>query len=118
MERARRFQVVNQPRGQMTAQLGSTYQPSFGSKTTFAQSFGGGYLAARSIHLVYGSIETSGRSATISISEKHGQDTTQITAFLQTNFQFGGKVRGNRYATIGLISAVLKSLPGSVTVSP
>ena len=102
----------------MPAQLGTSYQPSFASKMTFSQSFGGGYLASRSIHLVYGSIETRGRSATISISEKYGQDTTQITAFLQTNFQFGGNVRGKRYATTGLIPAVLNSLPGSVTVSP
>ena len=115
VERARRFQAVQT---RMPAQLGSTYQPSYASKTTFAQSFGGGYLAERSIHLVYGSIETRGRSATISISEKHGQDTSQITAFLQTSFQFGGKVRGSRYALVGLIPAVLRALPGSVTVSP
>ncbi len=72
----------------------------------------------RSIHLVYGSIETRGRSATISVSEKRGQDASQIRAFLQTSCQCGGKVRGSRYALVGLIPAVLRALPGSVTVSP
>jgi len=82
-----------------------------------SQSFGASLSQPRHLRLMFGSINAQGRSATISVTERHGPDTTQITAFLQTSFQFGGRVKGKTYALTGLIAAVLRALPGSVSIT-
>jgi hypothetical protein len=116
VERADRNASEWRTRRQMVTKLKATYQPSFSNKSMMT-SFGATLSVPRYIKLTFGSIEAQGSSATVRLTERNGQDTTQITAFLRTNYPFGGRIGGQRYTLIGLISAVLRNLPGSVVIT-
>jgi hypothetical protein len=82
-----------------------------------AMSFGSSISQDRRIILPGGRIDVSGSKVVIAVSKKSRQTVIRVTAFLQTEFPFGGKVGGVLYSLVGLIPRVIKSLPGSVVIT-
>ena len=90
--------IGNQPNGRMSMQFGSTF------------------MQDRRIIIPGGRIETNGFRVTIT-ARKTPDAITRITAFLTTEFPFGGKVGGVLFALVGLIPRVIKGLPGTVVIT-
>ena len=90
--------IGNQPNGRMSMQFGSTF------------------MQDRRIIIPGGRIETNGFRVTIT-ARKTPDAITRITAFLTTEFPFGGKVGGVLFALVSLIPRVIKGLPGTVVIT-
>ena len=80
-------------------------------------SFGSSISQDRRIVVPGGMIEVSGSRVVVSINKKTRESVIRVTAFLQTEFPFGGKVGGVTYSLVGLIPRVIKALPGTVVIS-
>ena len=82
-----------------------------------SMQFGSSWSQQRKIAVVGGSIQVSGSKVVISVSKKTKDTVIRVTAFLQTEFPYGGKIGGSFYSLVGLIPRVIKALPGTVTIS-
>ena len=86
-------------------------------KQSMSLNFGSLLTRDRTIQLRNGSIIASRRSAVIKCSKKTRADVHAITGFLRTEFPYGANVGGSKYALVGLIPKVLRSLPGTVKIT-
>jgi len=86
-------------------------------KQSMSLNFGSLLTRDRTIQLRNGSIIASRRSAVIKCSKKTRADVHVITGFLRTEFPYGANVGGSKYALVGLIPKVLRSLPGTVKIT-
>ena len=86
-------------------------------RPTMSRSFGSTISKPRRIAIPGGMITAVRGQTVIQCSRKSPKTVTQVTAFLQTNFPYGGKIGGVMYSLVALIPRVLKGLPGSVTIN-
>ena len=86
-------------------------------KQSMSMNFGAMLSRDRKIKLRSGSIISSRGKAVIKCSKKTPADVHAINGFLKTEFPYGAKVGGSKYSLVSLIPKVLKSLPGTVTLS-
>ena len=86
-------------------------------RPTMSRSFGSNLSKARKIAIPGGMITAVRGQTVIQCNRKSPKTVTQVTAFLQTNFPYGGKIGGVMYSLVALIPRVLKGLPGSVTIN-
>ena len=86
-------------------------------KQSISMNFGALLSRDRNIQLRSGSILASRGRAVIKCRRKTPADVHAINGFLQTEFPYGAKVGGSKYSLVALIPKVLKSLPGTVTLS-
>ena len=86
-------------------------------KQSMAMSFGHTLTQPRKL-LVPGGVITSAMGQTVIRCDRKTPETIKaVTAFVRTNYPYGGKVGGVKYSLVGLIPLVIKALPGSVTIS-
>ena len=102
----------------LNAQLPSAHAPTIGNQPNgrMSMQFGSTFMKDRRIVIDGGRIETNGSRVTITARKTPGA-VTRITAFLTTEFPFGGKVGGVFFALVGLIPRVVKGLPGTVVIT-
>ena len=86
-------------------------------RPTMSRSFGSTLSKPRRIAIPGGVITAVRGQTVIQCNRKSPNTVTQVTAFLQTNFPYGGKIGGVMYSLVALIPRVLKGLPGSVTIN-
>ena len=86
-------------------------------KQSMSMNFGALLSRDRKIQLRSGSIIASRGKAVIKCSRKTPADVHAINGFLHTEYPYGAKVGGSKYSLVALIPKVLKSLPGTVTLS-
>jgi len=86
-------------------------------KQSMSMNFGSMLSRDRKIQLRSGSILASRGKTVIKCSKKTPADVHAINGFLQTEYPYGAKVGGSKYSLVALIPKVLKSLPGTVTLS-
>ena len=86
-------------------------------KQSLSMNFGSMLSRDRLIHLRSGSILSSRGKAIIKCRKKTRADVHGINGFLKTEYPYGAKVGGSKYSLVALIPKVLKSLPGTVTIS-
>ena len=112
--------IINGVKG-LTAVLPSTDHsiPNIPSQPGgyLSMQFGSSWFQDRTILVQGGRIQTSGSKVVISVSKKSPDTVTRVTAFLQTEFPYGGKIGGVLYSLVSLIPRVIKGLPGTVTIS-
>ncbi len=86
-------------------------------KQSLSMNFGSMLSRDRKIKLRSGTILSSRGKAVIKCSKKTPADVHAINGFLKTEYPYGAKVGGSKYSLVALIPKVLKSLPGTVTLS-
>ena len=82
-----------------------------------SMNFGALLTRDRNIKLRNGSILASRGSSVIKCNKKTAADVHVINGFLRTEYPYGAKVGGAKYSLVSLIPKVLKSLPGTVSLS-
>jgi hypothetical protein len=82
-----------------------------------SMNFGSLLSRDRYIRLRNGNIKASRGTAVIQCNKKTPADVHGITGFLRTEFPYGAKISGVKYSLVGLIPKVIKSLPGTVTLT-
>ena len=82
-----------------------------------SMQFGSSFKKDRRILVPGGRIEADGHKVRIAVSKKTPETVRRVTAFLQTEFPYGGKIGGILFTLVGLIPQVIKALPGSVIVT-
>ena len=86
-------------------------------KQSMSMNFGALLTRDRNIKLRNGSILASRGSSVIKCNKKTAADVHVINGFLRTEYPYGAKVGGAKYSLVSLIPKVLKSLPGTVSLS-
>ena len=112
-------QIIDGIKG-LTARLPvSNYIPNISGQPNgrMALSFGSSMGQERRIVIPGGRIETSGHRVQITVSKKTPETVRRVTAFVQTEFAYGGKIGGVMYSLVSLIPQVIKSLPGTVVIT-
>ena len=119
LSRSQATQHVVNALGVFRSQLPSTMPPNISNKPggNMSMSFGSTMWKERRIIVPGGEIYASGKKVTISVRKKSSGTVSEVTAFLQTDFPYGGKIAGQPYSLVSLIPAVLKRIPGSVVIT-
>ena len=82
-------------------------------KQSMSMSFGHTLTQPRKLLVPGGVITAVMGQTTIRCAET----VKAVTAFVRTNYPYGGKVGGIKYSLVGFIPRVIKALPGSVTIN-
>ena len=112
-------QIIDGIKGMRAVLPSSNYIPNISAQPNglMSMQFGSSFKKDRRIVVPGGRIETDGHKVRIAISKKTPETVRRVTAFLQTEFPYGGKIGGILFSLVGLIPQVVKALPGSVVIT-